>query len=348
MLTPSKLGLPAASWHLVWLLLLGTATAVPAEPSGSSNLAIRDDIASSSSASATPTRPEGVWVTVNEDGKPTTLTPGFTTIDGKPTIVSDAPYILTGTIFTTTIHMDIQTHTGAAAQTARKPNGPGAFMACQNPDPAFEPFCLPANDATVHTGVTYYVTWDPTYFKNTTNTIVNVKGFYDLNATDQAFASGSIDAGWGFYQWPVSKDLLAHNQVVEANITIQMTALAPDTDPDVITGPMVRVIPKPKKKKHTKYPPSGKALYIGLPSFFGFFFIVVIGISLWNRRIRRLGFGNVMSRTRHGYSAIGSRRDRLFGGNKKNRRNNKEESIGLMDREEDGNGSTSFREQQIY
>lgn len=46
--------------------------------------------------------------------------------------------------------------------------------------------------------------------------------------------------------------------------------------------------------------PKGAALYIGLPCILGFIALMLIGTCIWNHRTRRIGLGNVMSRSRFG------------------------------------------------
>jgi len=140
--------------------------------------------------------PTDLWVTVDESGRPKTVTPILTTISGTPTIISGAPYQVTGTVFTQTrADVKITTSTGAEQPKATGSDGSGSFALCRNRDGDHAPFCEPKNNATIYPGATHYVTWDPSFF-NTTNTTVRVVGFY--NETEEAFSSDLIAAGWGF------------------------------------------------------------------------------------------------------------------------------------------------------
>lgn len=101
-----------------------------------------------STPSPTPTGALAPWVSVNESGKPKTITPVLTTISGTPTTLSPAPFAVTASVST-------QTSTGSSAPKATSPNG--AFAICTNTSPSsLAPFCSPENNATLHPGVTHY------------------------------------------------------------------------------------------------------------------------------------------------------------------------------------------------
>jgi len=141
-----------------WLLLLilsGTASAVPHVNRSTHTIAIA---ARQTDAPATPADPTAPWVTVDESGRPKTVTPVLTTISGTPTIISGAPYELTGTVFTQTrFDAIITTSTGvAAAPTANKGDGSGAFALCHNTEGDFAPFCEPKNNASIYPDNTRY------------------------------------------------------------------------------------------------------------------------------------------------------------------------------------------------
>ena len=77
-------------------------------------------------------------------------------------------------------------------------------------------------------------------------------------------------------------------------------------------GPTVLV----EKKEHAPYKgmtkPENQELYIALPIISIAVIFVVLGIFMYNRNLRRIGLGNVMSRERHGYGLRKSRK-KLFG-----------------------------------
>ncbi|KAH8899216.1 hypothetical protein GQ53DRAFT_302783 [Thozetella sp. PMI_491] len=309
----------------VWLLI-GAAAAVPAAAPAPTPLAARDD-----EPSLDP------WVTVNESGQPRTVTPVLTTISGTPTVISAAPYELTGTVFTRTDNGDVRTSTGTAAPlpTATNVVGAGVFDVCRNKDGDFKPFCMPSDNATLYTGAVYYVTWDPTFF-NGSNTTVQVQGFVHNITTneitlDPAFPSSPMPAGWGFYQWALDDNLLSSRGLNAVNVTLRMAVL--NGPAQWYDGPRVLVSYKPIYRQPPAQAPTGPALYIGLPTVLGFVAVILVGTCIWNRKSRKIGLGNIMSRSRHGYGAGKSRAARMMGSRS---RRNKEQGIRLMERDVGG------------
>lgn len=268
--------------------------------------------------------PTELWVTVDESGRPKTVTPVLTTISGTPTVISGAPNDVTGTVFTETKNGAYYTSTGLAAPTATGKDGSGAFALCKNPDSEFTPFCEPKNNATIYPNHIRYVTWDPTFFKS--NSTLRLVGFY--NETEEAFSSDLMPAGWGFYQWKVSDELYKKPAKDSVNITLRIASLPAGSTVNWIQGPTVLVTPSPAPPMHKATPPQGAALYIALPTVLGFVILVIVGTYLWNRKARRIGLGNIMSRGRNGYGVGKSRRQRMFG-----KGSRKDQAIGLVDRD---------------
>ncbi|KAM7202366.1 Protein of unknown function (DUF4448) domain containing protein [Rhypophila sp. PSN 637] len=268
------------------------------------------------------------WVTVNRDHVAATVTPIVTTIDGTPTIKDAMPYHLTGTIFTTTVHFDRSTSTGSAVPTANK-HGEGSFIRCSKPDPATKPFCLPTKNQTLYAGVNYFVAWDITYL-NGTKSKVKVKGFYDTDYKDEAFASPDIEPERGFYQWTYWKELYNRRNLDGVPIYLQLAVPVNKTYTATIPGPTVHARPKYKRPVHHPNDPTGKVLYIGIPAVFGGLFLMVIGISFCNRKVRRIGLGNVMGKSRR-YLGKTKRFGRKKG--KKENQDDKEQGVPLMERD---------------
>jgi hypothetical protein len=108
-----------------------------------------------------PANPTDVWVSVDESGTASTVTPTVSTAgSGSTTILSGAPNDVTATVFTTTDHAVESTSTGTAAATATNTAGAGAFALCSNRDTGnFAPFCAPSDNGTLYAGMTYYGTW---------------------------------------------------------------------------------------------------------------------------------------------------------------------------------------------
>ncbi|KAK0753834.1 hypothetical protein B0T18DRAFT_424318 [Schizothecium vesticola] len=322
----STLALPATAW-LVMLLTVASAATIPAPLFARQSQESLSSTSSStqltaSTPSPSPTGALAPWVSVDESGTPKTITPFLTTISGTPTTISPAPFAVTATVSTQTrpdAKLTTTTGPGPAAPQATNPNGSGAFAICTNTDPsALAPFCSPENNATLHPGVTHYVTWNPTFFP--VNTTVRVVGFYanstsDPSSPDEAFSSNLLPAAWGFYQWPIAASLYTtppHLHPSGVNITLRIAALPPTGGPRAwLPGPTVLVAPKPTPPPQKTGPPTGPALYIGLPCVLAFVVLMVGGTCWWNRRERMIGVGNVMGRGRRGYGVGKSRRERV-------------------------------------
>jgi hypothetical protein len=179
------------------------------------------------------------------------------------------------------------------------------------------------------------VTWDPTFF-NGANTTVQLTGSF-LNAssgaiTSQAFQSPRSPAGWGFYAWAVPDDILSSHGVSALNISLALASLSVGSVAMApFQGPIVAIVYPPVYRQEPAKMPTGPALYIGLPAVMGFVVLVVLGTCLWNWRVRRIGLGNIMSRSRHGYGIGKSRASRMR--RRGGRRADKEGAIRLTDRE---------------
>jgi hypothetical protein len=129
---------------------LGSLLATAALLAGGANAAALDKRAN----------PTDIWVSVDGDGKPSTVTPVATTVSGTPTVLSGAPNEITGTVFTVTSMGAVRTSTGITPLvTATAANGAGAFARCFNKDGSngvVVPFCTPGNGSTLFVDRTYY------------------------------------------------------------------------------------------------------------------------------------------------------------------------------------------------
>lgn len=122
------------------------------------------------------------------------------------------------------------------------------------------------------------------------------------------------------------------------NISLAIAALAPNAAMMTpVQGPVVRVAKPAAYQQEQAKPPSGPALYIGLPTVLGFVVVVLVGTCWWNRNHRKIGVGSVMGRGKGGYGVGKSRRQRMFAGKGKAER--KEQGIRLMEREVTGAGT---------
>lgn len=158
------------------------------------------------------------------------------------------------------------------------------------------------------------MTWDPSIINGTK---VNVIGTY-INSTtgeagDEAFASDDIKKSWSYYAWTPSKSMLSKGTGKAVNITLSINVLASDeeTITKTYTGPTVLVTKTPTYQQPAPALPKGAALYIALPTVFGFFLVMTCGVCLWNRKTRKIDVGNIMSRGRHGYGIAKSRARRM-------------------------------------
>lgn len=180
------------------------------------------------------------------------------------------------------------------------------------------------------------MTWDPAFFGS--NATLKVLGYYTTNETtiaptgpptgkeEEAFSSDNIEAGWGFYQWHLPKSLLTTPSLSAANITLRIVALPKDgKQAQWLTGPTITLRYKPAKPKKKPAPKhDDQALYIALPLVFGVAALMIVGTFFWNRQVRAIGVGNIMSRARREARRKGvSKKDRV-------RNRDKEQGIRLM------------------
>ncbi|KAK2023789.1 hypothetical protein LX32DRAFT_644241 [Colletotrichum zoysiae] len=264
--------------------------------------------------------PTAAWISVNDKGVPTTVTPVPTTISGTPTFASAAPNALTGSVFTLTDFRLVQVTTSTGSPplaTADSKSGAGAFAPCSNANGDFSPFCDPVKDSQLFVDGTYYVTWDPTVLikGNKTNVHVKIQG-KAVNGTTVGDVVLNDDtdktnpAAWGYYAWNVDGSLIPSGQD-NATIELLMSYTIDNIAQQDITGPRVLVVKRPQFHPQPTKIPKGAELYIALPTVFGFIVLAVIGGCLWNRSTRKIGLGNVMSRSRHGYGIGKARAQRL-------------------------------------
>lgn len=124
--------IPALS-AATWLMLSGTSSAMPAGVFESTEASI------TGSSTATAVAPDitaltALWTTVNDRGRPITVTPVLTTIDGTPTVISAAP------VPTSDDEIIIDDELPPFEKT-----GSGAFEQCHNKDGPYAPFCEPSH-----------------------------------------------------------------------------------------------------------------------------------------------------------------------------------------------------------
>ncbi|QUC21464.1 uncharacterized protein UV8b_05707 [Ustilaginoidea virens] len=264
--------------------------------------------------------PQAPWVTVNDEGNPvTTLTPAVSSVSGTPSPVDAAPHDLTASLYTVTNYGHVYTSTGLPPNptaTNAKTNE-GSFSRCFNQRGAYAPFCRPTHNSTIYTGRTYYVTWDPDWYNATLSPFVSLRINYynDTNGqiSDHDVSPKSYPVSWGFLPLPVTGDNLRGHHLGN-NVTLQLVG-HPISNTTAATNHTVELpvtIANPPFDPTPPTPvPRGDTLKIALPVTFGVVAFLVLGVCLWNRKTRRIELGNIMSRSRRGYTGR-RQRNHLF------------------------------------
>lgn len=161
--------------------------------------------------------------------------------------------------------------------------------------------------------------------------------------TEQAFVSDKMLSSWGFWSLTVTNDMLQGKTA--RNISVQIAAInATLGSSTFVQGPQIQVSQTPTYHQGATSLPSGAALYIGLPSVFGFIILCVAGTCIWNRKHRKINLGNVMSRTRHGHSL--GKVSRGMGLGKRRREKQAAERVQLMEREVAAGGDHVYRDER--
>ncbi|GAW11366.1 hypothetical protein ANO14919_007100 [Xylariales sp. No.14919] len=285
------------------------------------------------------------WVTVNENGTASTVTPVLSTISGTPTVVSGAPHDVTATVFTYTSYGKVITSTGAVSEPTATSKSAGSFAICSNLDGDLAPWCAPDNNSTLYVGTTYYFTWDPKYF--TPNETVQILGNYINQTTGEpktdspAFSANYTLAGFGYSSIEITDAQLLYQG--SQNISVSLIGVVNNERVEK-QGPMIKITtrPGPKADSHHKAP-VGPALYIALPTVFGFIIACVIGTCLWNRHRRRIQLPGVMGRN-YKVGKIGKSGRSRFGLGKRNKAAKANERIQLMEREIQAEGGEVYRD----
>ncbi|KHN96830.1 uncharacterized protein MAM_05386 [Metarhizium album ARSEF 1941] len=260
--------------------------------------------------------PAAPWVTVDDNGNPsTTFTPVLTTISGTPSAVDAAPHDLTASVYTLASYGHVSTSTGLPPNptATNAVTNQGSFSRCYNRNGPYAPFCRPSYNSTIYTGNTYYITWDPDHYNKSAATLnstyfVSVRLDY-LNTTSNEYVlldkvDKSVPAKWGYFPLAVDGRYLK-GQKSTNNITI--TLLGHDTENSIAYNnksvPLPVVVSSPPLAPTApSNAPKGKTLTIALPATLGVIALLLIGGCIWNRKTRHIQLGNIMSRSRHGYT----------------------------------------------
>ncbi|KAK3987756.1 hypothetical protein QBC44DRAFT_245199 [Cladorrhinum sp. PSN332] len=213
------------------------------------------------------------------------------------------------------------------------------FAMCSNLDGEFKPFCLPKENETIVPNVMKFITWDPTFFPAVNHT-VKILGFYVTadSDTDQAFDSGPLESGWGFYQWDVNGNMLRGRKGDKSKtttVTIRLAAMPKDGSGPAkwFQGPTVTLTKKKPKQQPKTQGPDDQALYIAMPIIFVAIMLIVGSVLCCNRQHRQVILGGVGGKSRGS-----ARLERAA-------RKHREQYIRLMDQQESGQSPTvGFRD----
>ncbi|KAK1759857.1 hypothetical protein QBC47DRAFT_373194 [Echria macrotheca] len=270
------------------------------------------------------------WVTVDTNGVGVTLTPQVITSAGQTTTQNAPPDSLISTAtYTVSPAGRASTYTGLApiaTATETAGNHAGAFLACTQYQSSIAPFCSPFDGAVLHQGLTYYLSWNPTYFANPTIDL-EIQAVYNDATSGLGMTSGSrVSAAVGFYAWPIPTDFLSRLNRNELNMTFQFARPVdpndgsdqPDFEP--ILGPTVLVVEGPPED-HAPNPqkPSPNAAAIAVPIVVVAVLGLFIGLCFWSWR--RTGTVPVLgglvgrgSKRSSGYGVRQSQAERVGGG----------------------------------
>lgn len=162
------------------------------------------------------------------------------------------------------------------------------------------------------------VTWDIEYFNTTSKKLTNsstevILRLDKLNKTSNEYVLLKDDFDTFKMEWGYAALAINDDKLLGDNITIQLVTKEQGSNTKNHSTPALPVAIKPPGYglEHPTPVPKGKEITIALPVAFGTIALLVVGLCIWNRQTRRIQLGNIMSRSRHGYSGRGERR-RMF------------------------------------
>lgn len=288
------------------------------------------------------------WVTVNDEGKPATVTPVLSTVSGTPTVISGAPHDVTATVFTYTSYGKVLTSTGTTPPApVATGNSTGSFAVCDNLDGKFAPWCRPDGETPLYVGTEYYFTWDPNYFTSR-NSSVQIIGNHinkttgEVRTESPAFMSKFTTAGFGYVSIPITSQPLLYQG--SQNISTVLVAVV-DGKRMEKQGPYITITTRPGPVSDSKGKlPQGAALYIALPTVFGLIGAIVIGTCLWNRHQRRIQLPSGVMGRNYDVSKTGRSRFGLRKRDKRDKVAKANERIQLMEREVAAEGGEVYHD----
>jgi len=257
------------------------------------------------------------WVTVNSAGVGLTLTPHVITANGAVSTQNPAPPSLTvqGT-YTVSPNGRPSTYTGmapVATATGKPGSAAGAFLACTHGHSAIYPFCQPHNGAVMYQGSTYYsehfllrfciipprltatVTWNPKYFGEDPDVLVEVEASYMGTSGLGSKAGTRVPASVGFYAWTIPNDFLAQvGRGASLNMTFNLAKDVEETeqpnDTETILGPTVLVVSGTPPAAGGSSDGSGSrksgpsAVAIAVPVVVAAVVLLLAGLCVWSWR----------------------------------------------------------------
>ncbi|KAF4589460.1 hypothetical protein GQ602_003349 [Ophiocordyceps camponoti-floridani] len=288
-------------------LPLATSTTATLHRRGSDDITLSEE-------GYTTVAPTAPWVTINDEGQPAmTVTPSMATVSGTSTLDHAAPHDLTASVYTWVTWGAVTTSTGAPPNPTAvdKKTGQGAFSRCYRDGKGddFAPFCRPLVNSSLLTGTTYYVTWDPDYYKPlaTGNTTVEIAIRLDyLNQSTDTWTKldtyDRVPARWGFWPLRLTDAHLKSQRYNNATITLLAYSRGADDERNHTAALPVTFTTLGVDDMAPPPVPRGATLLVALPVALGCFFLVLAGLFFWHRQTRRINLGNVMGRSRHGYT----------------------------------------------
>lgn len=163
------------------------------------------------------------------------------------------------------------------------------------------------------------VTWDPDFYNHTAggsagnNTLeVAVRLDYLNQSSNEMLKLDTFDrvpASWGFWPFKLEDTHLKGNRINNVTITLLSSLKGSNDKTKSVALPVA--LTRPGLDQYTSAGGSTRQnLLIALPVSLGGCALILIGLFLWNRKTRRIQLGNIMSRSRHGYT--GRRHRGLF------------------------------------
>ncbi|KUI63869.1 putative membrane protein P31B10.04 [Cytospora mali] len=244
--------------------------------------------------------PQNVWVSVDASGSARTITPS---ISASKTISGAPEYVTATSVYTiTTASGIVETSTGMPpVATATTNSGAGAFVECSNYQGWDAPFCLPKRGSILNPGVTYYVTWDTSYFA-VASTPVSVQIRYSDNTGSMTFWNTSAEAGYS--SWTVDEDILHRDDRDGSDLAATLylaymellgNGVEYHAGPNVTiskSAPSYDASPKNNLKSHSK------TVAVAVPVTLGVILLALGMFLLWSWSRHRSVFGMELRRGR--------------------------------------------------